>query len=123
MKKFLILSLSALAVLTVSLSSLVAAPKIENKDNVNLVGKYVSMSRNIVEADESAREDVVANIVKTQLEEANTADKKLAVVSELVSMTIATVVDYSRFEIISLIETMARTIMESTEDPEEQIKY
>ena len=53
MKKFIILSLSALAVLTVSLSSLVAAPKDENNDKVNLVGTYVSKSRNIVEADES----------------------------------------------------------------------
>ena len=123
MKKLSIITATILLVFTMSYNMLDAAPNQTEKKNSKEIAQYVALSKAIVKTDEVSLEEAVVKVVEKKLKTAKTLEDKVETISELVSMTIATVVDYSRGEIIDAIEAMSKTIMESTQDEDEQIKF
>ena len=102
MKKLSIITAAILLVFTMSYNMLDAAPNQTEKKNSKEIAQYVALSKAIVKTDDVSLEEAVVKVVEKKLKTAKTLEDKVETISELVSMTIATVVDFLLARLLAL---------------------
>ena len=114
MKKFSIAIVSIALAFAMSYNMLAAPKDATTNTDGKETAKYVALSKYIVDPQGLTVEEMMKKIITKKLDAAETSEAKVNTVSELVSMTIAVVVDWSRMEMVDGIKVRTETIMGST---------